>query len=509
MAELISNNKRIAKNTIMLYFRMMINMVVSLYTSRVILQSLGVEDFGINNVVGGIVSSFSIFTSALAVSIVRFITYGLGKKDERELKGIFATSLFIQVCMIIVVVFVAESIGIWFLNSKLVIPDSRMFAANWLFQFSLLSFLFTIIGIPYTAAITAHEHMSVYAFIGLADTFIKLFIAISISYSPFDRLVWYGLFIMLSSIATQSLYALYCVWHFEECRCGCIPKKEKLQEMLSFSSWTFLGGIAPVIRDQGSNILLNLFFGPVVNAARGISNQVCVAVNSFATNFQAASNPQIIKNYASKDFESLRTLVIYSSKFSCFILLLLTIPISINIKYILSIWLGDYPDHTANFIQIVFVYILFEALSNALKTVAVAIGNMKAYQLRVAPLVIFNVPISYLLLKFGFAAEIVFFVNLGISILCVFVRLSFVNNYIEIGIKEFAQSVLLKIAIVAIVSYPIPVLVFRTLESSFLTLILTSFLSVLVTSFSVLYIGCSSAERIKIVSLLRNVIKRK
>lgn len=507
MSDIGTNNKRIVKNTLMLYFRMMISMIVSLFTTRVILNSLGVEDYGVYNVVGGGVTSLSIFTTALAISISRFITYALGKGDITEQKQIFSTSIFIQLIVVVAVFVIAESVGLWFLNAKLVIPEERLFAANWVYQFSLILFVFTIIGIPYSAVITAHEKMSVYAIIGLLDTFAKLLIAYTINKSPIDRLIWYGALLMLSSVIIQLFYIIYSIKNFKECRCGLRPNRDKLKEMLGFSGWSVLGGIAPVARDQGGTIILNMFFGPVVNAARGVANQVCVAINSFVINFQSAVNPQIIKNYAACDYNNLRQLVFASSKYSCCILLIFAIPVAINLPFILRLWLVEYPIHTESFIFLVLVFNIFEAMSNPLMTAAVAIGQMKSYQLRVAPLMIMNLPTSYVLLRYGCEPEVVFVVSIAISFLCLIVRLRFLSAYISISMIDFFKNVLLRVFVISTIAFTFSYFINQLFSISFISFIIISCISVVVTAITIASVGCTKSEREIILAYIKSKIK--
>lgn len=502
-----ASNKRIVKNTFMLYFRMMISMIVSLFTTRVILSSLGVEDYGVYNVVGGGVTSLSIFTTALAVSISRFITYSLGKEDITEQKQIFSTSIFIQLIVVAAVFVIAESVGLWFLNAKLVIPEERYFAANWVYQLSLLSFIFTIIGIPYNAVITAHEKMSVYATIGLLDTFAKLLIAYTINKSPIDHLIWYSALLMLSSVMIQLFYIVYSIKNFKECRCGLRPNRDKFKEMLGFSGWSVLGGIAPVARDQGGTIIINMFFGPVVNAARGVANQVCMTINSFVINFQSAVNPQIIKNYAAHDYNNLRQLVFASSKYSCFILLIFAIPVAINLPFILRLWLVEYPIHTESFVLLVLVFNIFEAMSNPLMTAAVAIGQMKSYQLRVAPIIIMNLPISYVFLSYGCEPEIVFIVSIFISFSCLIVRLKFLSAYISISMIDFLKKVLLRVFVITIIAFTFSNFINHLFSISFISFIIISCISVTVTAITIVSVGCTKSEREIIISYIKKRIK--
>ena len=497
-----ANNKRIAKNTALLYCRLLITIVVSLYTSRIILNALGVDDYGIYNVVGGFVSMFAVFTSAMAVAVSRFITFELGKSDPDSLKKVFSTSLFTQLILAILIIVLTESVGLWFVNNKLVIPSERIEAANWVFQFSVATFSFSIIGIPFQSAVIAHERMTAYAVITLVDTITKLLIALSISFAPIDKLVWYGLLIAIGAIIIQVLYVVYGRCSFPECRSGIRPDRNKLKEMFGFAGWNVLGGVAAIIRDQGGNIVLNMFFGPAVNAARGIANQVCFTVNSFVTSFQTAINPQITKNYASGDYEYLHSLIFKGSKYSAFIIMLMAIPLASNINYVLHIWLGLVPEHTAFFVQLVFLFVIFEAISNPLMTAAAATGEMKKYQLIVSPLAIMNIPISCGLLYLWDIPELVFVVSVAISILSVFARLFVLKRLIRIDVRSFTRKVIIPVILVLVLSSIIPYTIAALTEDRFIIVLFRIIVAFVNTSIVVLYVGCDKAEQKYLFSIV-------
>ena len=460
-----------------------------------ILNALGVDDFGIYNVVGGFVSMFAVFTSAMAVAVSRFITFELGRSDPDSLKKVFSTSLFTQVILAILIVFLTESIGLWFLNNKLVIPAERLSAANWVFQFSVATFSLSLIGIPFQSAVIAHERMTAYAGITLIDTLTKLLIALSISFAPIDKLIWYGLLMAFGAMITQLLYVIYGRCSFAECKSGIRPDHNKLKEMFGFAGWNVLGGISAIIRDQGGNIVLNMFFGPVVNAARGIANQICFTVNSFVTSFQTAINPQITKSYASGDYNYLHSLVFKGGKYSAFIIMLIAIPLASNINYVLQIWLGLVPDHTAMFVQLVFLFVIFEAISNPLMTAAAATGEMKQYQLIVSPLAIMNIPISCGLLYIWRVPELVFVVSVVISILSVFARLFVLKRLIKIDAIAFTRRVIIPVTLVLVLSSILPFTITALTEDRFLIVLSRIIVAFVNTAIVIIFVGCDRAEQ--------------
>lgn len=495
MADHSANNKRIAKNTMMLYVRMLFSMFVSLYTSRVILQTLGVEDYGIYNVVGGVVSMFSMISGSLSSAISRFMTFELGRGDKQKLKTVFSTSITIQVIISFIVVVLAEIIGIWFLNNKMVIPADRLEAANWIFQFSLVTFVVGLISVPYNAAIVAHERMKAFAYIGILEVMMKLGIVFSLMIAPIDKLVFYGLLLMLLSLVIRIVYGIYCKRNFEECTYCFVMDKPLLKEIFGFAGWNSVGIIATLLKDQGVNILLNLFYGPFVNASRGIAIQVLGAVHGFANNFMAAINPQITKSYASGNYDYMMSLIFKSTRFSFYILLLFVIPILLNTEYVLKLWLGKVPDYSVVFLQLSLIFMLSEVLATPLATAQLATGKIRNYQIIVGGILMMNLPISYVLLRLGCSPESVYYTAIVISFSCEMARIYMLHKLISLSIKRFLVEVYLNVIIVFVLS-AIPSLLIKSLmSSSIIGFVLHTITTILCSMVVILFVGCSKNER--------------
>lgn len=502
------NTKRIAKNTLMLYVRMLFGMLVSLYTSRVILEALGVEDYGIYNVVGGFVTMFSLLTGALSHSTGRFLTFELGKNNMDGLRKYFSTSLLIHIVLACIILIVAETIGLWFLNAKMTIPSNRIYAANWVYHCSVISFMISLIGIPYNASIVSHEHMNMYAYIGIFDIILRLLIVLLMAYLPytFDRLIVYAVLLVLAFLFVQSVYALYCCRNFKECRTHPVLYKSCWKKMWNFTGWNFIGGTALVLKDQGVNILLNLFYGPILNTVRGLSITVSNAVNSFAGNFMAAINPQIIKSYASNDYEYMFQLMEKGTRFSFYIIWILTLPILLETDFILTLWLKNVPDHTVNFVRLILVVSLIDVLSNTIITAQTATGKIRNYQLVVGGMLLTNFPISYALLKLGFQPECIMFVAIFVSICCLFLRLLILRNSINLSIIWFCRRICKNVFFVVLVSIIIPSLIYYFMpKEGWMRFVIVCTFCLLCTLLSILRIGCSPVERQFIYDKVYNI----
>ena len=495
MQEISSNNKRIAKNTLLLYFRMLFTMAVSLYTSRVILNSLGIEDYGIYNVVGGVTAMFSILSGSLSAAISRFITFELGKNNVEKLKTVFSTSVTVQFLMAVLIVILVEIAGVWFLNTKMNIPADRMYAANWVLQCSIFTFAINLISVPYNATIIAHEKMSAFAYISIMEVILKL-IAVYILYVfMYDKLITWAFLLFIISAIIRCTYGIYCKKHFEECTYHFTIDKPLLKEMAGFAGWNFIGNSSAVLRDQGTNIALNLFCGPIVNAARGISFQVHTAIQSFVTNFMTALNPQITKSYACGNRNYMMTLIQHGSRLSFYMLLLLSLPILIETPYVLKLWLKIVPDHSVNFVRLILVFTLIESLSGPLITSMLATGKIRNYQLVVGGLQLMNFPISYFLLKWGAAPEITIVVAICISLCCLFCRIWMLRNTIGLNFKNYMKQVVSNVFIVATIACIIPLLIYIELDSTLLRLFFVCIASWISTLLVIYYVGLNTAER--------------
>lgn len=501
------NNKRIAKNTLLLYVRMLFTMAVSLFTSRVILNTLGVEDYGINNVVGGIVTMFSVLSGSLSSSISRFITFELGKGNIERLKTIFSTGVNIQLGMSVLIIIIAEAVGIWFLNAKMNIPADRMVAANWVFQCAILTFVLNLLSVPYNAAIIAHEKMSAFAYISVVEVSLKLIIVYMLMISPFDRLETYAVLLLLVGAVIRFIYGYYCKRHFEECTYHFVFDKPVLKEMTGFAGWNFLGNGAYMLNTQGVNILMNLYFGVAVNAARGVATQVDAALKQFVNNFTTAVNPQITKSYAQGDLDYMHKLVCRSAKFSAFLMMFFTVPIILETNTILTIWLKTVPDYAVIFLQWIIISSFMDTvLANSLVTSMFATGKIKRYQIIVTTVGCLVFPLSWIAFKLGFEPQVGYILYFIIYTILLFVRLYLLKDMVKLPVMMYIREVLYKLVPVIVVGFAIPGILILTMDAGWLRLILVCLLSVLVTAASEYFIGLSNKEKNFVAEKIKLVI---
>lgn len=512
MSDNTEANKRIAKNTILLYIRMGVMMIVSFFTARITLEALGVVDYGINNVVGGLVSMFSLISISLSSTVGRFMTYGLGKGDKKELNTIFSTSLNIHIILAIIVVIAIETVGVWFLNNKMVIPADRLTAAHWILQSSTILFAIGLLSVPYNAAIIAHEKMGVYAYFTLFDAFSRLAIIFAIKYYGGDKLILLAIVSMIPPLIKQFYYWYYSKKNFEECTYHAIWNKRIFKEMFSFAGWNFIGCTAGLTKDQGVNVAINMFTGPAVNAARGIAMQINGIIGQFIGNFMVAINPQITKDYAAGNLQRMHTLIFKSTKYSYYLFLFLSIPILLEVETILYIWLGQVPEHTVLFTRLVIILSLAEIISNALITAQNATGKIMNYQIVVGGILLMNFPISYILLKMGYFPEITVIVAIIISQICLVARLSFLKNSIKLPILFFVKKVYCNVIVVTIAAITIPLICHLFIEDNYIRLCAVFIVSVVTSGLAIYFIGCEKNERIhakKYISKITNKFLKK
>ena len=479
---------------------MLLTMAISLYTSRVVLHVLGIEDFGIYNVVGGVVAMFSVISGSLSAAISRFITYELGKGDKEKLVRIFSSSVTIQLGLGLVIIILAEVIGVWFLNEKMSIPENRMYAANWVFQLSILTFVINLISVPYNAAIIAHEKMSAFAYISILEVVAKLIIVYMLLLSPIDKLIFYAILMASVALIIRFVYGFYCKRNFEECTYHFILDKELLKKMFGFAGWNFIGASSAVLRDQGGNIVINLFCGPAVNAARGIAYQVNNAISGFVNNFMTALNPQITKSYAAGEKEYMMTLIYQGARLSFYILLILSLPVIVNAHYILTLWLKIVPEHTTLFVQLVLIFAMSESISNPLITAMLATGKIRNYQIIVGGLQMMNLPISYVLLRYGCIPETVLIVAICISQCCLAARLYMLRGMIGLSVREYLSKVYFNVLAVTVLSAVIPCILSYYLSETLLNFIIICVVSVICTFTVIYFVGCNRKERQFILS---------
>ena len=500
-----SNNKQIAKNTFLLYIRMFFTMAVGLYTSRVVLQNLGISDFGIYNVVGGFISMLAYLNSVFVTATQRFLSFAVGLNNSNKLRNVFSSSMTVHILLAIIILVFAETFGLWFLNSKLNIDIERMSAANWVYQFSVLSLILSIFTIPYNASIVAHEHMKVYAYMSIFDVTAKLAIVYTLNWTNYDKLIIYALLLVFVNLATLFFYSVYCKKKFHECRYHFIIDKALLKEMFAFSGWTAIGGLGFVFKDQSVNIVLNVFCGTAVNAARGVAMQVNAIVNQFVSNFMMAVNPQITKSYAAQETIRTRELVYASSKFSYYLMSFIIIPLIINLRFILNLWLGVVPQYTYEFLIILLLSAHIASLASPFATAINATGRIKHLQIGISLIFMIELPFAYLVLKLGYEPYIAFIMSVFTQITALLFRFFVLTKQIEcFCFKDFIFKILCRVFFVFFSSSFLCYIIHSYLEDSLMTIIISTIYSICIIVIIILIFGLSKTER----SLLFNIIKK-
>ena len=507
------NNKRIAKNTLLLYVRMLFMMVIGLYTSRVILDKLGEVDFGIYNVVGGFVTMFTIISGAMTTATQRFLSFEIGKGKDGNVKGIFSTMIYIHLFLALIILLLGEVVGVWFLNTHMNFPAGRYEAANWVFQLSLLVFILNVINVPYNGALIAYEKMSAFAYFSIFDAIFKLAICYLITLTPFDKLVVYAVLMAVIQIALLAMYFFYCRAKFKDCRFSGNYNKEYGKNVGSFVSWNLIGSLSGIAKEQGVNVVLNIFFGPAVNAARGVAYQVLSKLNGFVTNFQMAMNPQIIKNYASSELDNMYKLVFRGAKFSYLLLLTLSLPIVIEAPLILNLWLKEVPNYTVIFLQIAIFTALINTLSNPLIVTMHATGKVRDYQIVVGGLSLLTLPLVWVALKMGAAPYMAMVIAFAVEFVCHFARLYMLVRSINFPMVTFIKDVTLRVLVITVFSFALPVLAYQSIHITvvrFFAVCILSFLSTIGLGY---LLGFNKTDRehlrTKVVSIVRNKILKK
>lgn len=509
MSENSANSKRIAKNTAILYARMLLLMVVSLYTSRLVLQALGIEDYGIYNVVGGVVAFLGFLNGTLSTASSRFITVALSTGDMKRMKTTFSNILIVNFAIALIIVLLAETAGLWLFYNKLQIPPERLDIAFWVYQISIFTVVLNIISVPYNATIIAHERMKAFAFISIFDALSKLVLVyVLIHVKVFDTLLMYAIFILCIQLFDRIIYGVYCFKNFKESHFQLSVDKKILTEMFQFLSWSSYGSFVSVGFTQGLNIILNMFYGPAVNAARGLSVQVQTAVVSFATNFQTAINPQIIKSVASKDFDYAKDLLFACSKYSFFLLSIFALPIIVEAEFILKLWLGEVPNHTVIFVQLMLVISTWGTLANPLRVINQAEGNIKKFQLYECTLLLLIMPISYLVSKWFLIPELVFVVHLTIEFIAQVVRVTIVAPKIGLDYKTYIKNVHLRLAPIFIIPLFCAMVLKSYLNSSLGSFIFIVVIVEILILSMIYFIGVNNKEREIAITFIRNKLAK-
>lgn len=506
----MSSNRtsRVAKNTVMLYIRMAFTMLVSLYTSRVVLNTLGVVDYGINNVVGGTVTFLTFLVFSMNTATQRFLNVAMGKNDEEEVRHVFSISVTIHFIILLLVLIIGEAVGLWLLYNKLVIPADRMTAAFWLFQFTMVSTCTTIMSIPYNAEVIAHEKMGIYAWLSILDVVLKLIVVFLLVLSPVDKLITFGFLTMCTFILNRTLYTIYCKRNFKECRYSIHFPRKLFKEMVVFASWDLFGVFAWACATQGATILQNMFFGPTVNAARGIAGTVLGAVKGFSGNFTTALNPAITKAYAAKDFSYMNKLMYSGSKLVFILLFTIMLPLFIKCHYVLELWLNIVPEYSVSFIRILLVQTLVVTMWSPLFVCGLATGKIKSFGLITSCLNICQIVVCYIILKCN--ASPVFVVSalaiweiMAYSVQ--FYTLSRLTNFIY---KDYLFKVelrsLLVLVISSLLSYPILMHLQNNLIMLVMGCVITSIFSLL---FSYLFL-LDKMEKSFVKKIMIKIIKK-
>lgn len=497
------NNKRIAKNTVLLYCRLIITMIVSLYTSRIVLNVLGVEDYGVYNVVGGIVGMLAFLNGTMSSATQRFLSFEIGKENYKTLGKVYSVTIQNHIIIALVVIILAETIGLWFLNHKINFPPERMSAVFWVYQLSVCSIALSIIQVPYNAAIIAFEKMSFFAYISILDVLLKLLGVFLLQWIDYDKLILYGILMFIIPLFIRFAYVIYVRRNLKACKytfCKDLPLTKKI---LSFASYTFIAHFSLMLRTQGMSVLLNIFFGPIINAANAIAMQVRGSIDSFSQNFILAVNPQIVKSYAANNITYMRTLIFQSSKFSFFLLSLLIIPLLLETPFVLQLWLKNPPEYSIIFSQLMLINILFDALSGTLVYGALATGKIKKYQLTMACFSLLVLPFSYIFLKIGFQPTSVLYINIAYSFIALFVRLYLLKGLLEFPVVKYLKEVVIIDLLVFILSIITPTIIILNLEAGIGRLAATSICSsssVIAFSF---YIGLRRRERKMVIDKLK------
>ncbi len=503
------DKRRIARNTLLMYLRMGLVMLISLYTSRVVLDRLGETDYGLYNVIGGIVVMFAILNGTMNAGCNRYYGVYLGKGDEKGLHKVFGVNAVIFLGLSAALLLLSESLGAWLLECKMNIPPERMTAARWVFQLSILSFIAGMIAIPFRSIVTIREKMKVHAYIGVAEALLKLGAAFLLAVAPFDRLIFYAFLMLFVSLAVSLFYVLYCTHFYPECK-GRIEWDSPLaKEIFSFNLWGVLGSTATIGKNQGVNILLNMFYTPAINAARGVANQVYVNVYQFVQNYVMAFNPQILKSYAAGERKGMMSLVYQASKLSYYLLFAVALPLILEMRQVLDIWLVDVPEHSVAFATIMMLTALVDSMHDPLYYSIQACGRVKWYNILVGGSQLFAVVLVYVILKTTeVAPEMVFVLILIFAIIAQIIRIILTHKYVGMNIGEYLRKVFLPVLLVTISSAVLPCLLVFVMKESLLRLLFTIPLSLLCTGLAVWLLGLDSNERASLNSFISTKLHR-
>lgn len=500
-----NNNKRIAKNTLFLYFRMILTMIVGLFTSRVVLQTLGVSDYGVYNVMGGIIGMLGYVNTLLAGGTSRFLTIGLGENNLPKLKLTFSTTVGLTMFTAFLVLVLGETVGLWFMNNHLNIAPERMGAAQWVYQCALVSSALTITQSPYTASIISHEKMKIYAYMSIFDVVMKLLIVYMLLVFDYDKLIVYSILMFAVNFLNIIIYRTYCVRSFEECKFSLKFDKQIFKKMFSFSGWNMLGSLSALLMDQGVSIIINIFFGTVINAAKGVANQVSNIIRQLYSNFQLAARPQIMKYYAQGEFTEMFKLMTKTSKYCSYLLICIIVPVIVNIDGLLNIWLVEVPAYCVAFIRLTLLYTLFRAVDEPLTAGIHAVGKMKLPNMTTAVINMMVFPVTWLVCKLGgspITANIIFVIDAPIILS---IDLWILRKYIQFPVLDFVKGSVIPVLGYFVISLSMPIVLVSFLPHTALYCIFSSLISLFFTVGVIYSMALPKPLKIKI----QNIVKEK
>ena len=489
---------------------MLLTLFVGLYTSRVVLQTLGISDYGLYNVVAGIITLFTFLNSTLASGTQRFMSFALGEQNFNKMKSVFSTAIYLHALFSLIIVVIAEIVGLWLLYNKMQIPDGRMDAAFWVFQFSIFATMVKMMEVPYMATLIAHERMNIYAYISIYDVVMKLLIVFVIQMVVYDKLILYAFLLFVVHVSSALLYLLYCRIKYNETRSIVDFSKSTFKDIASFSIWNIFGCGAVALQGQGVNILLNMFFGTVVNAARGIAFQVNAIILQFVNNFQVAVNPQIVKLYASGQKEEMIKLVLNNSKFAAFLYLIIAIPAFVEIEFVLRMWLGEYPDYAPIFLRIIIVQSLIQTMTRPVVMVVHAVGKMKEVNLTAGVALLLILPVSYVLLKMNVDPVTVMAVNIIPWLFETFFELFYENKFIGFPIWGFYKKVYFVVFPIALLVVTVPYFAHLYLPmEGWGRFLVVCVISVITSVVTIYYLGLSTHLREMVLDKAKSFISSK
>lgn len=496
------NNKRIAKNTLYMYLRMALTLAVSLFTARVVLNALGVHDYGLNNVVAGFVGMLGYFNNLLSQGSSRFLTVGLGRGDMGALKNTFSACITIHLGIALLTLLIGETVGLWFLNNKMVFEADRTFAANYVFQLSLFSMFLGILQTPYMACITSHERMGVYAYATIFDVVMKLLVVYLLMAIDADKLILYATFYFAISVLMFFFWRIFCLRNFEECNMRLRYDGKLYREIFNYVGWNSIGSFAFMLNNQGVSVVLNMFFGPAVNAARGISTSFCNYINQFVTNFQMAVSPQTFKYFAKGDYSQMNRLLINTSRYSSYLLLFFGLPAFIEIKYVLTLWLGTVPEHTVQFVRLTMVQLLIQSVDYPVGSGIHAVGKMKVPNLTASVVYLLVLPFSYVFLLMGAIPEVVYFITLVSFFTVMILNLWLLNKYSGFNWRLFVRDVLIRTTVIIVLSAILPTYLNLIMEEGLVRFLCVGSASVVCSSVFIYTIGLTPSMRKRLVGMI-------